>query len=199
MSSWLQHANFTTQKKRFLEQGFTSEQIDEAFKTFKKLKDKNILQGDEKDIDRFKTFEQLTQLIQDKSTVQTKSEERRVTKVEGAEVVYEDDEQVVLWIKDYNACKYYGFGTKWCITEPKTFKDYQKQGNTFYFVISKTKPKSDPFYKIAVLVFVHGQIMYFDATDTEYRASPESSIPKSLFIPRACMISANLKNFYPRT
>ena len=57
-------------------------------------------------------------------------------------------------------------GTKWCTAQSDRdyFKNY-KQNGELYYIIDKTKPTSDPFYKIALNKRLTGEEDFWDATD----------------------------------
>jgi hypothetical protein len=74
----------------------------------------------------------------------------------------------------------YGSGTKWCITQPSGdhWKHYKLDSN-FYFLISKTLPKEDKFYKIAMQVDNKEKITYWDSLDEKHNSLPsEFDVPK---------------------
>ena len=55
---------------------------------------------------------------------------------------------------------------KWCTAQSDRdyFKNY-KQNGELYYIIDKTKPTSDPFYKIALNKRLTGEEDFWDATD----------------------------------
>ena len=61
---------------------------------------------------------------------------------------------------------YYGAGTKWCTaqTDRDYFRSYKEKGE-LYYIIDKTKPTSDPLYKIALNKRLTGEEDFWDATD----------------------------------
>jgi hypothetical protein len=108
---------------------------------------------DRKDINQYRSVEDLLDVL-DKN--ENKSELKREIK-KGADVVYEDDNFLVISPKTHEASCYYGAGTKWCTTmrdDPSPFKTYTSKGSPeegalFYF-LDKKKPTSDDFYKVAL-------------------------------------------------
>lgn len=114
------------------------------------------------DINQYQNLDDLLNTI----SVYENRERRDVKKVEGGNVVYDDGKLFVVNPLDYNASCYYGRGTKWCTAaETDThFKKYNEDGKLFY-IIDRTKPTSDPFYKIAYLRKFDGEKKYFDAKD----------------------------------
>jgi hypothetical protein len=91
---------------------------------------------------------------------------REVKRVEGGNVVYEDDRFFVVNPLTHESSCYYGRGTKWCTAaESDThFKRYNEDGKLFY-ILDKTLPTNDPFYKVALLKKFDGDKTYYDAKD----------------------------------
>lgn len=95
---------------------------------------------------------------------------REVQAVEGAKVVYQDDKYTIVNPLTYNASCYYGAGTKWCTSSEKTqshFNAYNVEGKLFY-IIDKTLPTSNPFYKVALLQKYDGEQIFYDAPDKPF-------------------------------
>ena len=70
---------------------------------------------------------------------------REIKTVDDADVIYEDNEMIVVSPKTHKSSCYFGAGTKWCTTASDSghYDRYNQDGKLFYF-ISKTKPTSDP-------------------------------------------------------
>jgi len=98
---------------------------------------------------------------------------RNVRKVEGGNVVHEDDRFFVVNPLTHDASCYYGKGTKWCTAADSDyqFKQYNQDGKLFY-ILDKTKSTSDPLYKIAVLKKFDGNVIVYDAKDEETKILP---------------------------
>ena len=114
------------------------------------------------DINQYQGLEDLLNTL----SVYENRERRDVKKVEGGNVVYDDGKLFVVNPLDYKASCYYGRGTKWCTAaETDThFRKYNEDGKLFY-IIDRTKPTSDPLYKVAYLRKFDGERKYFDAKD----------------------------------
>jgi len=114
------------------------------------------------DLNQYQNFDDLLNTI----SVYENRDRRDVKKVEGGNVVYDDGKLFVVNPLDYKASCYYGKGTKWCTAaETDTqFKKYNEDGKLFY-IIDRTKPTSDPLYKVALLRKFDGEKKYFDAKD----------------------------------
>jgi hypothetical protein len=119
-----------------------------------------------KDINQYKTFAELYSAIQEYET----RIRRTVKSVEGADIVFEDDQFTVVAPLTTTASCYYGAGTKWCTASSADnthFNNYMKDGKLFY-ILDKTKPTSDRFYKVALLKKFEGDESYFDAPDDKF-------------------------------
>ena len=167
--------NFSSQRKRFLAAGADSQLIDAAFQQFKQLKDKGLLSLEQKDIDRYKSFEELRQVLSSLSTVKTKTQQKKEQKVAGAELVYEDDSWKVYHITTEEASKLYGKGTQWCISAEKDnrFNDYASK-NTIYIAV-----KPGVWTKRAVTVSKNGLTNVYDMQDNVVNMT--SDMPKEVF------------------
>ena len=91
---------------------------------------------------------------------------RNIKKVEGGNVVYDDGRYFVVNPLTHESSCYYGKGTKWCTAaETDThFKKYNDDGKLFY-ILDRTLPTNDPFYKVALLRKFDGDKTYYDAKD----------------------------------
>ena len=115
------------------------------------------------DINSYNNLEQLAKALADYAN----RPRREVKKVEGGNVVYEDPRFFVVNPLTHQSSCYYGKGTKWCTAADSDyqFKQYNDDAKLFY-ILDKTKPTNDPFYKIALLRKFNGDKTFFDAQDT---------------------------------
>jgi hypothetical protein len=167
-------ADFKTTKKKFIDQGIEEDQIDTYFDDFKFLKDHNKIRSiEDKNIDNWgkKPWEEFVEFVDELKTEKSKSEEIREMKKEGADLIAEDDNWRVYKITTYEASRTYGSG-KWCITrDEKWWKKYNRRSQ-FYFMLSKTRPEDDDWYKIALQLGKNGKKTYWDNTDTSHKKLP---------------------------
>jgi hypothetical protein len=134
------------------------EEVIKAVGNFERVKNRL----DQKDIYQYSTLDELFKVL-----VAIDSKQRReVPTREDAEKVYETDRYVVMVPETKEASCYYGSGTKWCTaqTDRDYFTNYKKSGE-LYYIIDKTKPSSDPFYKVALNKKLSGEEDFWDATD----------------------------------
>ena len=136
--------------------------LSEALKKFEKIST-NLPKTD---INQYQTLEELITAI---TNYEGKSR-RDIKKVEGGNVVYDDGNYFVVNPLNHDASCYYGKGTKWCTAaETDThFKKYNEDGKLFY-IIDRSKPTNDPFYKVALLRKFDGDKIYYDAKDEYVR------------------------------
>ena len=119
-----------------------------------------------KDINQYKTFAELNTAIQKYEN----RIRRSVETIEGADLVYEDDTFTVIAPLTTKASCFFGAGTKWCTASSADnthFNNYMREGKLFY-ILDKTKPTSDRFYKVALLKKFDGDESYFDAPDEKF-------------------------------
>jgi len=131
---------------------------------------------DNKDINSYKNFTELRDTLFeiDRDKNKSKRQEKLEIKTEGGRKIYEDNQCVVIYVKDKAASCFYGSGTKWCITMENHdyFEDYQSENIIFYFILRKDLDKENSNYKVAVVVYRDDKnkikkIEYFDAMDAQ--------------------------------
>jgi hypothetical protein len=107
----------------------------------------------------------LAELLTSLSEYDSKSK-RNIRKVQGGNVVYEDDRFFIVNPLTHEASCYYGKGTKWCTAADSNhqFNQYNQDGKLFY-ILDKTLPTNDPFYKVALLKKFNGDMTFYDAKD----------------------------------
>jgi hypothetical protein len=113
-------------------------------------------------------YKNLNELLTDIEIYENRSR-RDVKKVEGGNVVFDDGRFFVVNPLDHKSSCYYGRGTKWCTAaETDTqFNRYNEDGKLFY-IIDRSKPTSDPKYKVALLRKFEGDKIYYDAKDDSF-------------------------------
>ena len=114
------------------------------------------------DINQYQNLSELLDVI----NIYENRNRRDVRQVEGGNVVFDDGRFFVVNPLDHKASCYYGKGTKWCTAaETDThFKKYNEDGKLFY-IIDRSKPTTDPQYKIALLRKFDGDKIYYDSKD----------------------------------
>lgn len=134
--------SFSTQKKRFADQGSSKFDIDATFMLFKQLKDKGLLRPGENDIDRYKTLDEVFELVQARLKKKTRGAKRKAKKLSGAELVHEDDLYRIYWIKTAEAAYLYGKRTHWCIAAKENGREHfikytVEDWSTIYYALPK--------------------------------------------------------------
>ena len=117
-----------------------------------------------KDLNQYRDIDQLFDAL--KKVGETAR--RTVDITEDVEKIYEDNRFVVVSPKTHTASCYYGAGTKWCTASKDTkshFSTYKGSGE-LYYIIDKTLPTSDPYYKVALNKKIAGHTEdYWDVKD----------------------------------
>ncbi len=114
------------------------------------------------DINSYKSLSEIYQALNDYAN----RPRRQARKVEGGNVVYEDDRFFIVNPLTQEASCYYGKGTKWCTAADSShqFNQYNQDGKLFY-ILDKSLPTNDPFYKVALLKKFGGDMTFYDAKD----------------------------------
>jgi hypothetical protein len=119
-----------------------------------------------KDISQYKNISELADAIKTYENRQR----RTIKKVDGADIIYDDDDYTIVHPKEYNASCYYGEGSKWCTSSKNTdshWYSYNKEAKLFYF-LSKKLPTSNDFYKVALLQGYNGKKSFWNAFDDPF-------------------------------
>lgn len=172
-----------------------SELVEKFIDTFKILKSRNIISGEQSDISYWskRPFQHFQAFIYAYEKVyKDKVSDTKTSK--NAEKIFENTFVVVIVPNTHEASIKYGSGTKWCISGRSDghWDNYMSYGVKFYFVISKILTNKQSRYKIAVAVSPHtkGESPVLDIYDSEDGSMDEQdfdnycdeySIPKSIF------------------
>jgi len=118
-----------------------------------KFYDKNSSKFQSKDINSYKTLKDLENELKEIGS-KSKTELRKEVKSEGTEKLFEDDQYVLLYIKNKDASVTYGAGTKWCITmrDADYFEEYSNDNVVFYFLINKNLDQKNSLSKLAFAI-----------------------------------------------
>ena len=137
----------------------SAEEVINAVEVFNRLR--NTL-----DVKNLYDYQSIDQLFQVLSAAQKKSR-RQVSSREDATKVFENDQFVIMVPESKEASCYYGAGTKWCVASTDTDSHYNnyKRSGELYYIIDKTKPTSDPTYKVALNKKLTGEEDYWNAID----------------------------------
>ena len=122
---------------------------------------------EQKDINQYNTLKDISDAIENHEN----KVRRDVKKINGADIIYEDDRFTVISPKTHDASCYYGAGSKWCTAAKSSethFQTYNRDGKLFYFLDKKAKSGSR-FYKVALLQKFDGNQTFFDAPDKSFK------------------------------
>jgi len=169
-------SDFKSVQTKFVDRGADEEDVKKYLNDFKTLRDRDKIKSlDEKNIDHWgkKSWEEFKEFVDKLSGEKTKTEERKLKKMAGAQLYAENDDWYVYRILTHEASKIYGSETKWCITqETSTHFDSYVTNHNIYFYISKHLDSTDSWYKIAALIEKNGTTSYWDAKDKKFNKIP---------------------------
>ena len=214
-------ADFKAVEVKFLDQGVDKSEIDDYFKDFKELKNRNKIDDpDERNIDFWgkKTWEEFKEFVSRLKLEKSRTEEKKLKKMEGAELAGENEYWYVYRILTHDAAKVYGANTRWCITqsEDNHWKQYSGKNNIYFIIFKKPEllkegvlqtNNQEKFSKIAVLVDSAGKKEYWDALDNKVNKPYVSEIkdgaihtlgfPDVDYKPFVTMVPINNKMYLP--
>lgn len=161
--------SFKTAQQKFENESIAVEEIKDYFEKFKTLKPR-IKKDSERDIDQWakQGWQKFKAFVDELGSTKSKQQIKKEKKMEGAELIAENDDWRVYRITTHEAAMLYGANTKWCITEPngEHWSSYIRTNN-FYFILSKTD-RDDPTNKIALSIGTDGVKSYWDDLDQHY-------------------------------
>lgn len=168
---------FKEKRAQWIADGHPVEGVESYLAQFRSLKDRRLITGEESDIDSYKNFGDLIVVVDRADKERLRREQERERMDREAPTIYNGPNVKIVNPKTWEASVKYGRGSRWCIAmeHDRSYWDrYTRQGNVFYFVMSKHKPPEDPTYKIAVALR-NGRAM-------EYYNAPDSSVSREYFI-----------------
>lgn len=131
----------------------------------------NRNQVDRKDINSFKTLQQLDEYVQLYNNIKSPRELKREIKKE-ADIIMDTEDIFIVCPQSHAASCLYGAGTKWCITAENSAhweRYYYEHLITFYYVqVRSDKIKQNlnqDLWKIAVVVYPNGKLAAYNAAD----------------------------------
>jgi len=152
------------------------EKIRSYYDIFKQGLNKNIIKGNDRNIYNKRVYKDFDEFEDKMDDVNYEIEVfgRKVSPVNQSNVrkesalIYEDVDWEIYEIFGFDASRYFGRGTRWCISANSyaglnSFEHHDNQKN-IYFIISK-KLRFDNYRKIAVLVDNYGKFEYSDVND----------------------------------
>jgi len=149
------------------------------------------------DISQINYTSDLETLIFQRKQKMTRSEKDLIAQ-QGAEVTYEDDRFLVLYITTEEASKKYGKGTKWCISAENdcAWNMYYPSSN-FYFIID-SKSENEDFNKLSVEFKVNkNKVVIWNNKDNDIENSTIATMDylNSLNLPKNVFKYHNIDKF----
>jgi hypothetical protein len=130
-----QNSEYITWILRLLKKGSIrgeedSQKMKERLEQFHTLKRKPQFPADRRDINRFKTYGDLAETVDEFSGIETKGEIVRKKREKGIELMEEGDDVKLFVVTESEAGAKYFRNTDWCVKDPRYFDDY---GAPYYF------------------------------------------------------------------
>ena len=153
-----------------VDDGFSVEVVVQVVRLF----DGHVHRLKQKDINQYKDVGAIEKVVDELGEKKTKSQESKQAKAD-TDVIYNDENWLVVRPHTAEASCKYGTGTKWCIAATASrnyYKSYSESNNKFYFVIDKKQlDAKTASSKYALAIIAAGQsatgerIQVYDATD----------------------------------
>jgi hypothetical protein len=122
-------------------------------------------------------FKNYSAIVRLNDLAETVKDDKTFVREEHVNVLYEDDELIMVSPKTHRGSLKYGAGTTWCTafqSNPNTFQNYSKNGCLVY-LIDKTESKTKNFQKIAFYNnsghSLSGEISIYSQNDNETNES----------------------------
>lgn len=109
----------------------------DVLETFTKLKLKPQFPGQYKDINRFKSFGDLAEVVEQYADVKSKKEEVRIATEEGITLMEEMGKYKLYVVTKSEAAAKHFRNTQWCVKDPRHFDNY---GPPYYFFTKNEQP-----------------------------------------------------------
>jgi len=136
--------------------------IKDVVRVFDEAVQKGKIKGEDSDIYRYKSFDEIDRVIEKTAKVKTRGEKYKEIKSEEAEIVADTPKYKIVVPKTHEASKLYGAHTKWCTAakSPAYWEEYFNEGVKFYYIMDKEAGE-----KYAVAVYPGGKKECYDAKD----------------------------------
>lgn len=162
--------NYKDKKKKWLsdDDKLKAADIDKVHSIYLTLKKRNLLKGNDKNIDKFKSFEDFKAKVESLDGAQTERD-----KVRNATYHVTKDTHSVIEPHSYEASCKFGTGSNWCISLPSNdsyWKDHISKDFRFLFVLDH---KEDTKWAIQIFPHIKGEkpkLQGWDKTDTPVSA-----------------------------
>jgi len=117
-----------------------------------------------------------------------KDREEKIKQQKDVNIVYEDDDYLILVPLSWESSKFWGISTKWCTTlknDDSYFKKYTENGSLFYIIDKHKKDdKDNPFSKFAIHLWDNQQhpddAQVFNTLDDELKNGMNRYLPKRI-------------------
>ena len=139
----------------------TPDEIEQAIDQFKLYRQRQLIRGPAGDISRYAgKYSELRGLL-DQTAAHDQQKQAIKRTEEDAEVVLDNDRVLVVVPNTFEASKKYGAGTKWCVSGRVRdhWDKYTSNSIKFYFIITKDRPNTDDYHKVAIAVRLNHEVV----------------------------------------
>jgi len=154
--------------KMYVKGGFTELEQYDVINDFNNLLNNNRLEASEKDIQKYKSPEEVFDVVQKYSDTTSKSQEKKKMKEEEVEKVFENDKVLVVKPKSTRASCQYGAGSQWCTASTGSYNYFRSyyldRMVNLYYILPKIRMRKN-YEKMAVAVHPSGQKEVYLAND----------------------------------
>ena len=183
---------FKEKGAQFVNQGADPEDVKKTFTTFKMLKDKNMLKGEVKNIDNFRTFEELENFLRSMEDKESKTESSKDI------TILRDDENMKVFIPhSYEASCKGGATTNWCISTQNSRANWDRYADQDVKIIMMfDKNASDNDNRFALAIYKHAEDTKPQMEAFDQGPQGHNSIKPSIVITRFNLKPEWLQNIF---
>jgi hypothetical protein len=111
--------------------------IFDVLQRFQKFNDKKMLSQEQSNINNFKTFPELHEMIQGFDVKQKDISNKEISQMGGAKIIYSEDDVSIVKVDDFESGEILFKDTGWCVRKKEQFDNY---GPPFYMFKLHNKP-----------------------------------------------------------
>jgi len=145
---------------KFVQQDNDEQEVTSVVTKFNDLANRKQIKG--VDIFQIKTFDELKHIVQKSGASKSRGEKEKIIKDKETEIVFKNNDVLIVSPKTSESSRKYGCNTKWCTasTNPKMWDEYRLNGDKLYYIIPK-----DGGEKTAVKVERNDDMEIYDEKD----------------------------------
>jgi hypothetical protein len=115
-----------------------------------------------KDINSFKSFRDLLDFADTLDVQQSKTQAIKAAKIEGTDVLLDNEDYFIAIPKTYDAAKFYAANTRWCTSREQEFNQYSSQGHLFVIITREDNEKYQFHFQSSQFMDAQDEAIEFD-------------------------------------